>query len=94
MGQVQFWSGQGTTPLSANFNNSRMLCSKSGLQYGEKLDLARERYAVLTAASHFELTNALTAVARARENLVNALFQLNTSRVNWARATGSLNSLH
>ncbi|HLZ35726.1 MAG TPA: hypothetical protein VKP13_17110 [Nitrospira sp.] len=29
-----------------------------------------------------------------RENLVNALFQLNASRVNFARATGSLNSLN
>jgi len=60
----------------------------------KELDLARERYAVITAASHFELTNALTAVARARENLVTALFQLNASRVNLARATGSLNTLN
>ncbi len=58
-----------------------------------ELELARERYAVITASSHFELTNALTAVARARENLVEALFQLNASRVNLARATGSLGSL-
>ena len=69
--------------------------ARIGMQSAAKeLDLARERYAVLTAASHFELTNALTAVAQARENLVNALFQLNTSRVNLARATGSLSSLH
>ena len=36
--------------------------------------LARERYAVSTASSHFKVTNALTAVARARENLVEACF--------------------
>jgi len=60
----------------------------------KELDLARERYAVITAGSHFELTNALTAVARARENLVTALFQLNASRVNLARATGSLHALN
>jgi outer membrane protein TolC len=48
---------------------------------------------VITASSHFELTNALTAVARARQNLVDALFQLNAARVNLARATGSLNTL-
>ena len=59
----------------------------------KELELARERYAVVTAASHFELTNALTAVARARENQVEALFQLNAARVNLARATGSLNTL-
>jgi outer membrane protein TolC len=59
----------------------------------KELDLARERYTVITASSHFELTNGLTAMARARENLVEALFQVNAARVNLARATGSLNAL-
>ena len=59
----------------------------------KELDLARERYSVITASSHFELTNGLTAMARARENLVEALFQVNAARVNLARATGSLNAL-
>ena len=59
----------------------------------KELELARERYTVITASSHFELTNGLTAVARARENSVEALFQLNAARVNLARATGSLNTL-
>jgi outer membrane protein len=59
----------------------------------KELELARERYTVITASSHFELTNGLSAVARARENLVEALFQLNAARVNLARATGSLNTL-
>lgn len=68
--------------------------AQAGLQMATReLDLARERYAVITAASYFELTNGLTSVARARENLVNALFQLNAARVNLARSTGSLNSL-
>ncbi len=68
--------------------------AQAGLQMATKeLDLARERYAVITAASYFELTNGLTSVARARENLVNALFQLNAARVNFARSTGSLNTL-
>lgn len=58
-----------------------------------EFDLASERYAVITAASYFELTNGLTNVARARENLVNALFQLDAARVNLARATGSLPAL-
>jgi outer membrane protein TolC len=68
--------------------------AQAGMRSASKeLELARERYAVITASSHFELTNALTAVARARENLVEALFQLNAARVNFARATGSLNAL-
>jgi outer membrane protein TolC len=69
--------------------------ARIGMQAATKeLELARERYAVITAASHFELTNALTALARARENLVNALFQLNAARVNFARSTGSLTTLN
>jgi len=57
------------------------------------LELARERYAVITSSSYFEMTNGLASVVRARENLVEALFQLNAARVNFARATGSLNAL-
>jgi outer membrane protein TolC len=69
--------------------------AQAGLQMATKeLDLARERYAVITSASHFELTNGLSAVARARENLVNALFQLNAARINLARSTGSLQTLN
>jgi outer membrane protein len=45
------------------------------------------------ASSHFETTNALTAVARAGEILIDALFQLNAARVKLARATGSLDTL-
>ncbi|MEQ1793526.1 MAG: TolC family protein [Nitrospira sp.] len=68
--------------------------AQAGLKMATKeLDLARERYAVITAASYFELTNGLTSVARARESLVNALFQLNAARVNLAHSTGSLNTL-
>lgn len=72
----------------------QVVIAQVGLQMATKeLDLARERYAVITAASYFELTNGLTSVARARENLVNALFQLNAARVSLARSTGSLNTL-
>jgi outer membrane protein TolC len=68
--------------------------ARIGMQAATKeLELAKERYAVITAASYFELTNGLSDVARARENLVEALFQLNAARVNLARATGSLNAL-
>ena len=69
--------------------------AQTGLQMATKeLELARERYAVITSASHFELTNGLSSLARARENLVNALFQLNAARINLARSTGSLQTLN
>jgi len=69
--------------------------ARIGMQAAMKeIELAKERYAVMTAASHFELTNGLSALARARENLVNALFQLNAGRVNLARSTGSLKTLN
>jgi len=65
-----------------------------GLQAATKeLDLAKERFAVITTASYFEITNGLTNIAKGKENLVNALFQLNASRTNLARSTGSLHSL-
>lgn len=68
--------------------------AQAGLQSAvRELELARERYAVITAASQFEITNALTAVSRARENAVTALFQLNAAQVNLARATGTLATL-
>ena len=60
----------------------------------KELELARDRYAVMTSASHFELTNGLSAVARARENLVNALFQLNAARIHLARSTGNMQTLN
>src|SRR6185437_13924093 len=69
--------------------------AQTGLQMATKeLNLARERYTVLTSTSHFELTNGLSSVARARENLVTALFQLNAARVNLARSMGSLHALN
>jgi len=71
----------------------QLAIAQVGMQMATKeLALARERYAVITAASYFELTNGLSSVARARENLVNALFQLNAARVHLARSTGSLDA--
>jgi outer membrane protein TolC len=62
------------------------------LMAAKELDLARERYAVISASSYFELTSGLSSVSRARENLVNALFQLSAAKINLARSTGSLNA--
>ncbi|WHZ15998.1 MAG: hypothetical protein OJF52_002846 [Nitrospira sp.] len=68
--------------------------AQAGLQAATKeTALAKERYAVLTAASQFDVITAITSMARARENLVGALFELNAARVNYARATGTLDAL-
>lgn len=68
--------------------------AQTGLQAATKeTALAKERYAILTAASQFDVITAITSMARARENLVGALFELNAARVNYARATGTLESL-
>lgn len=68
--------------------------AQSGLQAATKeTALAKERYTILTAASQFDVITAITSMARARENLVGALFELNAARVNYARATGTLDAL-
>ncbi|MBI4002645.1 MAG: TolC family protein [Nitrospira defluvii] len=68
--------------------------AQAGLQAATKeTALAKERYAVLTAASQFDVITAITSMVRARENLVGALFELNAARVNYSRATGTLDEL-
>lgn len=92
MNQVKMEVNDGLASLAAA--KEQVSIAQAGLHMATKeLELARERYAVITSSSHFELTNGLSAVARARDNLVNALFQLNAARVNLARSTGSLQAL-
>ena len=77
-----------------NAANEQLAIAQQGMDSASReLSLAKERYAVITAASNFELTSALYSVSRAKENLINALFELNASRVNVARSTGRLESL-
>jgi len=65
--------------------------AKAGIQAAlTELSLARERFAVLSSSSNLEVTNALFSVSRARENTVDAMFRLNQSRINLARALGQL----
>ena len=58
----------------------------------QELHLARQRFAV-GVATNIEITNAQTSVAQARDNLIDALFNFNASRVNLARAQGRLDDL-
>lgn len=65
--------------------------AKSGMEAAlTELALARERFAVLSSSSNLEVTNALFSVSRGRENTVDAMFRLNQSRINLARALGQL----
>lgn len=80
---------------SLTASQEQVSIAQAGLEVATKeLDLARERYTVISSTSHFELTNGLSSVARARENLVTALFQLNAARINLARSTGTLHALN
>ena len=72
----------------------QLVIASSGLKASlTELQLARERFAVLTAGNNLEVTNAIHSVARARENTVDALFRLNAARVHLALATGELDKL-
>ena len=72
----------------------QLTIASSGLKASlTELQLARERFAVLTAGNNLEVTNAIHSVARAREDTVDALFRLNAARVHLARATGELDKL-
>ena len=71
-----------------------MMAAEAQVAIAPGLHMAIEEFDLAwSAASYFELTNGLYSVSRARENLVNALFQLNASRFNLARSAGTLQSL-
>ena len=66
---------------------------KDGLKAAlTEVSLARERFHVLSSNT-LELSNALFSLVRARDNMIDALFRLNASRVNLARAQGRLEEL-
>jgi outer membrane protein TolC len=68
--------------------------AKDGLKAAfTEVQLARERFRVLSSNS-LELSNALFSLVRARDNLVDALFRVNASRVNLARAQGKLDEMY
>lgn len=58
-----------------------------------ELELARDRFSAGITSS-IEVTNAQTSVARARDNVIEALFRFNASRVNVARAQGKMEALY
>ena len=58
----------------------------------QEVELARRRFAA-GAATNIEVTDAQTAVAKARDNVIEALFQFNVARINLAYAQGRLAEL-
>ena len=67
--------------------------ARKGLRLAlQELHLARQRFAV-GVATNIEVTDAQTSVAQARDNLIEALFRFNASRVDLARAQGRLEDL-
>ena len=67
--------------------------AKDGLKAAlTEVSLARERFRVLSSNT-LELSNALFSLVRARDNMIDALFRVNASRVNLARAQGRMEEL-
>ena len=67
--------------------------AKDGLKAAlTEVALARERFRILSSNT-LELSNAVFDLVRARDNMVDALFRVNASRVNLARAQGEAEAL-
>lgn len=58
----------------------------------KELELARDRF-VMLSSSNIELTNAQASLARARENIIEAVSHYHSARINLARAQGRLDVL-
>ena len=79
--------------LTMESTQQQVAVAKEGLRLAfQELLLARRRFAV-GLATNIEVTDAQTRVAQARDNLIEALFNFNASRVDLARAQGRLEDL-
>ena len=79
--------------LTLESTQQQVAVAQDGLRLSlQELELARQRFAV-GVATNLEITDAQTSVAQARDNLIDALFNFNASRVNLARAQGRLGDL-
>ena len=79
--------------LTMESTQQQVAVAREGLRLTfQELRLARRRFAV-GLATNIEVTDAQTRVAQARDNLIEALFNFNASRVNLARAQGRLEAL-
>lgn len=79
--------------LTLKSTQQQVAVAKQGLRLSfQELYLARQRFSV-GLATNIEVTDAQTRVAQARDNLIEALFNFNASRVDLARAQGRLEEL-
>ncbi len=76
--------------LTLDSSTQQVTVAEKGIELAMKeLTFARDRFAA-GLATNIEVTNAQTSVARARDNLIEALFRFNASRINLARAKGEI----
>lgn len=79
--------------LTLDSSTQQITVAEKGLELALKeFSLAHDRFAA-GLATNIEVTNAQASVARARDNLIEALFRFNASRINLARATGEIDQL-
>jgi len=79
--------------LTLESSTQQVGVSHKGLDLAQKeLAFAWDRFAA-GLATNIEITNAQTSVARARDNVIEALFRFNASRINLARAKGELEKM-
>jgi outer membrane protein TolC len=89
--QVNMELREALVTLKASLEQHRI--AKDGLKASlTEVALARERFRILSSNT-LELSNALFSLVRARDNMVDALFRVNASRVNLARAQGEAEAL-
>jgi len=79
--------------LTLDSSTQQVAVAQKGIELAMKeLTFARDRFAA-GLVTNIEVTNAQTSVARARDNLIEALFRFNASRINLARAKGELEQI-
>jgi outer membrane protein TolC len=79
--------------LTLDSSTQQVAVAEKGIELAMKeLTFARDRFAA-GLATNIEVTNGQTSVARARDNLIEALFRFNASRINLARAKGELEQI-
>jgi outer membrane protein TolC len=79
--------------LTIHSAKQQVAVAEEGLKLAlTELELSRERFAV-GVATNIEVTDSQTRVAQARDNLIEALFTFNASRLSLARAQGQLETL-
>lgn len=79
--------------LTLDSSTQQVAVAEKGTELALKeLTFARDRFTA-GLATNIEVTNAQTSIARARDNLIEALFRFNASRINLARAKGEIENL-